>query len=128
MIEIGNEKKFFGLSEAQALLPLIQAITEKHQQELKPIQHRLESMLSNDPRRKSWESEFSDVVSRWRNKVQQLGAKVTDLWVVGFDVGEVLLSWKYPELSISYFISHSDPQQRVKLSEYVDVYDPDWAC
>jgi len=84
MIEIGNEKKFFGLSEAQALLPLIQAITEKHQQELKPIQHRLESMLSNDPRRKS--------------------------------------------LSISYFISHSDPQQRVKLSEYVDVYDPDWAC
>jgi len=109
------------------LLPLIQTVTEKHKRQLLPIQERLNRMLSNDPRRKHLEMDFADVVSRWRIKVQQLGVLVTDLWVIGFDVGEGVLSWKYPELSLSYFVVHSDPQRRIKLVDYIDEFDPDWA-
>lgn len=128
MLEIGQTKKIFDQSEAQSLLPLVQAVTEKHQQQLQPIQERLNRMLSNDPRRKHLEVDFADVVSRWRIKVQQLGVLVTDLWVVGFDVGEGVLSWKYPELSLGFFIAHASPEKRLKLSDYIDEYDPDWAC
>jgi len=106
MLEIGQPHKLFDLAEAHALLPLIQTVTEKHQQQLKPIQDRLVLMLANDPRRKHLEVQFSEIVSRWRVKVQQLGVSVTDLWVVGFDVGDGVLSWKYPELSLSFFIAH----------------------
>ena len=127
MLEIGQTKKIFDHSEAQALLPLIQTVTEKHKRQLLPIQERLNRMLSNDPRRKHLEMDFADVVSRWRIKVQQLGVLVTDLWVIGFDVGEGVLSWKYPELSLSYFVVHSDPQRRIKLVDYIDEFDPDWA-
>jgi len=33
MLEIGQTKKIFDLAEAQALFPLIQTVTEKHQQQ-----------------------------------------------------------------------------------------------
>ena len=91
-IEIGITEKLFDLSEAQRLLPIIQAITETHFEQLKPIQSRLNLMLSNDPRRSLVEADYEQLVSRWRTKVEQLGAVVTGLWVVGFDVGDGLLS------------------------------------
>jgi len=127
-IDIGVTEKLFNLSEAQRLLPIIRSITEKHHSELKPIQARLNLMLSNDPRRQQYEQNYQEIVSRWRTKVEQLGAIVTGLWVVGFDVGAGLLSWKYPELSISYFIERDAKfSERIKLSEYIEETDPDWA-
>jgi len=78
MLEIGQTKKIFDHSEAQALLPLIQTVTEKHKRQLLPIQERLNRMLSNDPRRKHLEMDFADVVS-------------------------------------------------IKLVDYIDEFDPDWA-
>jgi len=84
-------------------------------------------MLSNDPRRKMVEDEYQAVVSRWRNKITQLGASVGGLWVVEFNVGEGLLSWKHPELSLAYFCEHGvNPVQRVRLSDYIEEHDPDW--
>ena len=127
-IEIGVTNKVFNLSEAKRLLPVIKAITESHFEKLKPIQSRLNLMLSNDPRRSLIETEYEQVVSRWRTKVEQLGALVTGLWVVVFDMGDGFLSWKYPELSLSYFVErNADFSQRVKLSSYIEEFDPDWA-
>ena len=128
MLEIGSKNKLFNLAEAQELWPLVRKITEKHQQELEPIQRRLNLMLANDPRRKAVEAEYSDVVAAWRTKLEQLGVDVAGLWSVGFNVGEGFLSWKYPELTLAFFISHDAPQERLKLSDYIDEYDPDWAC
>ena len=128
MLEIGSKNKLFNLAEAQELWPLVRKITEKHQQDLEPIQRRLNLMLANDPRRKCVEAEYSNVVATWRTKLEQLGVDVAGLWSVGFNVGEGFLSWKYPELSLSFFISHDAPQERLKLSDYIDEYDPDWAC
>ena len=126
-IEIGFTDNVFSLSEARELLPLVQTLTSKHQAELEPVQLKLQKMLSNDPRRKVVEKEFSSIVLRWRTKLEQLGVVVVDLWLVGFDVGEGLLSWRHPELAISHFVSHGSLQERVKLSNYIDEVDPDWA-
>ena len=127
-IEIGTKKKLFDLREARELLPLIQSVTQKQQQALAPIQLRLSKMLSNDPRRKNFENDYETVVSQWRNKVELLGAQVSGLWMVEFDVGDGLLAWRYPELSLGHFrpydISFSE---RMKLAEYIEEYDPDWA-
>ena len=128
MLEIGSKNKLFNLAEAQELWPLVRKITEKHQQQLEPIQRRLNLMLANDPRRKVVEDEYSNVVAAWRTKLEQLGIDVAGLWSVGFNVGEGFLSWKYPELSLAFFISHDRPEERLKLSDYIDEYDPDWAC
>lgn len=128
MLEIGSKNKLFNLAEAQELWPLVRKITEKNQQELEPIQRRLNLMLANDPRRKVVEGEYSGVVAAWRTKLEQLGVEVAGLWSVGFNVGEGFLSWKYPELSLTFFISHDAPEERLKLSDYIDEYDPDWAC
>ena len=120
-IEIGVTEKLFNLSEAQALLPLIQSITQKHCEQLEPIQLRLNKMLSNDPRRHLVEFEYQQIVARWRTKVEQLGVVVAGLWIVNFDVGNGFLSWRYPELSVSYFLEkHESFSERVKLLNYIE--------
>lgn len=126
--EIGVKDKLFNLDEARQLLPLIQSITQKHQLDLAPSQTRLHKMLSNDPRRSKFEADYERVVSRWREKIELLGANVSALWLVEFDVGEGCLSWRHPELSINYFRVNGTPlSARIKLQDYIEEHDPDWA-
>ena len=129
MRDIGNREKLFDLQEARALLPLIVKITERHLAELEPIQNRLNRMLSIDPRRPALEAEFEVVVERWKVKIEQLGALASGLWRVDFDVGDSLLSWRYPELNIAYVRGYDAPfSSRRRLSDYIEEQDPDWAC
>jgi len=127
-IEIGNTLKLFNLAEAREHLPLVSAITKHHQAELAPIQARLNRMLSNDPRRAPIEQAYEDVVGKWRVKIEHLGASVQGLWVVEFDVGEGVLCWRYPELSLTYIRLHQQSfASRSKLKDYIANHDPDWA-
>ena len=126
-IEIGQSGKLFNLEEAREHLPLVQAITRKHQTQLAPIQARLSKMLSNDPRRATLERDYEQVVSRWRGKIEQLGASVHGLWVVEFNVGEGALCWRYPELTLNYLRLHGAAfSSRTKLAIYIEEHDPDW--
>nr|WHW29615.1 hypothetical protein [uncultured bacterium] len=127
-IEIGQPGKLFNLEEAREHLPLVQAITRKHQAQLAPVQARLSKMLSNDPRRATLEVDYEQVVSRWRGKIEQLGASVHGLWVVEFNVGEGALCWRYPELTLNYLRFHGEAfSSRTKLAVYIEEHDPDWA-
>ncbi|MDB4511827.1 DUF2203 domain-containing protein [Arenicella sp.] len=127
-VEIAPFEKLFNLAEAKNLLPLVQSITLKHQAELEPIQDRLNKMLSNDPRRGPIESDYERTVSAWKAKIEKLGATVCDLWVVEFNVGEGVLCWRHPELSLNYFrINGADFTRRESLQDYIEEYDPDWA-
>jgi hypothetical protein len=127
-IEIGQQQKLFSLSEARAHLALVQAITKRHQVSLAPIQDRLKKMLSNDPRRMAVESEYEAIVSKWKIKIEQLGACVQGLWVVEFNLGEAVLCWRYPELSLNYVREQQQQfSERQKLQSYIEVHDPDWA-
>jgi len=126
--EIGARNKLFSLAEARSLFVLIQTVTEKQCKALMPIQVRLNKMLSNDPRRSALEAEYEAVVSQWRTKIELLGAKVSGLWIVEFDVGEGHIAWRYPELSLNYFRNTGSAfAERVKLADYIDEFDPDWA-
>ena len=119
--------KVFNLPEAQALLPLVQAVSKRQYVQLSPIQDRLNAMLDNDPRRHVFEREFELLVSQWRSKVIQLGVRVSGLWMVEFDVGDGCLCWRYPELSIKTFRKHGAAfSERVKLRDYIEEYDPEW--
>jgi len=126
-IEIGQKAKLFNLAEAREHLPLVQAITKAYQTKLAPIQARLNKMLSNDPRRSAIENDYEKIVSRWKLKIEQLGALVSGLWVIEFNVGEAVLCWRYPELSLNFVRVHGQPfSNRVKLALYIEEIDPDW--
>ena len=126
-IEIGQQEKLFNLSEAREHLALVQTITKRHQILLAPIQVRLAKMLSNDPRRVAIESEYEGIVSKWKIKIEHLGACVRGLWIVEFNVGEAVLCWRYPELSLNYVREQQQQfSERQKLSSYIEVHDPDW--
>ncbi len=126
--EIGETGKLFDLQEAKSLLPLVRSVTESYRERLNPIQDRLNKMLSNDPRRALLEREFEHIVSRWKDKIEQLGPSVYGLWVVEFDVGSGWLSWRYPEMSLNFYRDHAAGfSDRVRLSRFIEETDPDWA-
>lgn len=126
--EIGLKDKLFNIHDAQIVLPSVRAVTEHQRKILVPIQDRLNKMLANDPRRKVFEKDYELVVSHWSSKVSLLGARVSGLWMVEFDVGDGSLSWRYPELSLSYFRANGAKfSERVRLQDYIDETDPDWA-
>ena len=126
--EIGLKDKLFDIQEANALLPLVRAVTSSQRDDLAPIQTKLNKMLANDPRRKVFEKDYQVVVSHWRTKVELLGARVSGLWIVEFDVGGGSLCWRYPELSLNYFRADGAGfSERVRLQDYIDETDPDWA-
>ncbi len=126
--EIGLKDKLFNVEEARELLPLVRGVTATQRSELAPIQKKLSMMLANDPRRKVFERDYELVVSNWRNKIELLGARVPGLWTVEFDVGGGSLSWRYPELGLNYFRADGAKfSERVKLNDYINENDPDWA-
>ena len=126
--DIGTKDKLFNIQEARELLPLVRVVTESQRSELAPIQEKLNKMLANDPRRKVYETDYEVVVLNWRNKVELLGARVSGLWTVEFNVGGGSLCWRYPELSLNYFRTDGAQfSERVKLQDYISQTDPDWA-
>jgi len=74
------------------------------------------------------EAEYQEVVSRWKFKIEQLGATVCGLWMVNFEVSDGALSWRHPELTLSYFIANDTGfSERIKLTTYIEEHDPDWS-
>jgi len=126
--EIGLKGKLYNLREARELFGLVHSVTEDQNDQLAPVQARLNKMLANDPRRKVYEKDYERIVEQWSNKIQLLGARVSGLWMVEFDVGEGSLAWRYPELSLNYFLPHGTSfSERVVLRDYIEENDPDWA-
>ena len=106
----------------------MKTITKSHAEKLEPIKLKMNKMLSNDPRRKPLDRDYEFLVSQWKSKIENIGAQVTGLWQVEFDLGEGCLAWRYPELNLSYFRVHGDSfKERVKLQHYIEEMDPDWA-
>lgn len=107
-------------------MPLVIKVTRAQSDALQPWQHKLDRMLSNDPRRPVLEREYEKLVSAWRGKINRLGAKAAGLWEVEFDVGGGALNWRYPELQIAHFRPENDTI-RQRLTDYIEENDPDWA-
>ena len=120
--------QIFNLSEAKQLLPVVQKITHRLHTKNKDIEIRLERLLMADPRRRYYQEQFRDNITEWKTKMEGLGVNVNNLWQVKFNVGSGFLCWQFPELVIAHFLPEGEAwESKIKLKEYLDSYDPDWA-
>ena len=124
-----SQPRLFVLSEAERHLPLLLKVTAKHFKLHQPVNDRLQAMLCNDPRRPDLENEYQHVVNSWKQKIEMLGLTASGLWEAEFDMGECYLVWKYPQSRLSFVILKSDKSfgHRMRLSDYIRDFDPDWA-
>ena len=127
LTRIGRQQ-VFNLNEAKALLPTVQKITQRLHAKNVDVEQRLQRLLMADPRRRYYQDVFRDNITEWKNKMEGLGVSVHHLWQVQFNVGTGYLCWQFPELVIShYFPADKDWDARIKLKDYLESYDPDWA-
>ena len=130
VVQIGacDEPRYFTLTEARSLFPVVRRITEQSHRQLQPVKHQLENLLTTDPQVKAVEQHYEVIVKSWVNKMERLGLVVKGLWLVDFDTGEGYLCWKYPELRIAYFHDYSHGiSGRRKLEDVIEELCPDWA-
>lgn len=115
-----NESGFHTLDSASRLLPLIRRLTEEAQAETDKLAHKLGYFQKNSPQYLSIAKQYDEIVARWVEKIQRLGALAKGLWLVDFDTGSGYLCWVYPEEKIEYFHSYqSGFRGRKKLTETV---------
>lgn len=119
IIEI-NRSNVFTLAEAQELLPIVFRITKIYSKKVGLLIERLESLGSqNDELVASLESQVSQLIQDWQNKVQKLGALPKGLWIADFDGGDGYYCWKYPERGIDYWHKYNDGySKRIRLVEH----------
>lgn len=126
-VKIGRQQ-VFNLIEANELLPVVQKITQQQYDKNVHIEEQLQRLLMADPRRQHYQRKFRQNITQWKTKIEGLGLSVHGLWQVQFYLGEGSLCWQYPELSISHFLPEkSQWSQRIKLQDYINNHDPDWA-
>jgi len=123
-----DETRVFTLAEAEALFPLVRAITEAAWRDLDPVRRKLEAMAPVNPQIHEIEQQYEAIVKRWMAKMTRLGLVVKGLWLVDFDTGDGYLCWKFPELKIAqYHGYHEGFTTRRPLREVIEELDPDWA-
>ena len=123
-----GRSQIFDLQEAQAILPTVQKITERLYAKHEQIEFRLQRLLMADPRRRHYQEAFRENITEWKLKMEGLGVSVNHLWQVKFNVGHGFLCWQFPELVISHFLPKDKAwDEKIKLKEYLEYYDPDWA-
>ncbi len=123
-----NDSRVFTLAEAQALFPLVRAITQAAFATLDPVRRHLEGMIPSNPLIHEVEKQYEAIVKCWVAKMERLGLVVKGLWLVDFDTGDGYLCWKFPELKIGHFHDyHEGYTARRALGEIVEERDPDWA-
>ncbi len=104
-IKAGNYRHL-DLPAANEMLPIVQKITRKAVNDLKPFAQRLNNMVPADPRNAQIRLEYERVVKNWAGKIERLGLNVLGLWKVGFDGGEGWYGWQYPERRIRFFLEY----------------------
>jgi hypothetical protein len=108
IIEI-NRRSVFTLEEAQELLPVVFRITKCYSLKVEALLGRLNAIAGhNEGLVLSLETQVSDLVQEWQNKVQKLGALPKGLWIADFDSGDGYFCWKYPERSIEFWHKYTD--------------------
>lgn len=118
----------FSLSEANLLLDTVMKVTKPYYEKISTLEERMQKLLLADPRRREYQIQFTNQVTEWKRKMEGLGLHVQGLWKLKFDVGEGFLCWEYPELTISHFMQQGQTwKNRLKLLEYIEFNDPDWA-
>jgi hypothetical protein len=98
-------QRIFSYSEAAALLPKIQRLTDRAQDEVKAagIEVSPEGELGLEV-----QQALAAIVRRWAEQVVALGVEVKGLWLVDFDNGSGYYCWRHPEARLEYYHSYDD--------------------
>ena len=111
MIEIINREqgRYFSLDEAQTLLPLVYRLTEESSREVKYLMGCIEALPDKkSDRALDLQKRINDVIEKWQNKLERLGAKPKGLWLADFDFGGGYFCWKFPEIKILHKHGYQD--------------------
>jgi hypothetical protein len=113
LLRISTEK-IFSFSEANALIPLINRITETSELRIREIVKRLEVARQGAESevlaqiQQEVEDQVHDIYEQWQNKVVKLGGKPKGVWLCDFDNGSGYFCWKYPEPKITHRHGYQD--------------------
>lgn len=90
--------------DANALVGVLNRITQKHSKIVNTLIAQLEALSSDDRLKTSEiEAQVSREIEEWNAKVHKLGAIPKGLWLVDFDSGEGYYCWKFPETKIDFW-------------------------
>ncbi len=104
-----NTQKYFTLEEAQEQLPLIYRITEESAKKAKYLMACIEALPDKkSSRAEELQGQINEIISRWQNKLERLGAKPKGLWLADFDNGNGYFCWKFPEVKILFRHGYQD--------------------
>lgn len=104
-----NTQKYFTLEEAQEQLPLIYRITEEAAKKAKYLMACIDALPDKkSSRAEELQEQINDIISRWQNKLERLGAKPKGLWLADFDNGAGYFCWKFPEVKILFRHGYQD--------------------
>ena len=67
-----NDSRAFTLAEAQALFPLVRAITHAAYATLEPVRRHLEGMIPSNPQIHEVEKQYETIVKNWVAKMERL--------------------------------------------------------
>ncbi|MNL04323.1 hypothetical protein D3C87_1248910 [compost metagenome] len=108
VIEI-NRRKTFSLLEARTLLPIIYRFTEEASKEVRAQINRIDAYSDKaHPSVSLIEEDINQIINKWQQKIEKLGASPKGLWMADFDNGEGYYCWKYPENEIKYWHGYQD--------------------
>lgn len=116
---------FFTLEQARQLLPIVKKITEKYRLRVDNVMEKLERVEITDfVLIDLLEAQVNEYLTEWNKKITRLGGIPEGLWRVGFDCGDGMYCWKYPESDIFFWHAYTESDHgRVLVSDKFDVDD-----
>ena len=111
MVEIisYNTVRSFTLEEAQNLLPLVYRLTEEVAKKSKYLMLCIEALPDKKSARAiEIQGQINELIDKWQNKIERLGARPKGLWLADFDNGNGYYCWKFPEVKILYKHGYQD--------------------
>ncbi len=101
MSETQTGKRIFTYTEAKALLPLVQQLTDE-------AHGRVERLLGAAAEGANTKEQAQSIVNAWAGEMGSLGLDIKGLWLVDFDNGSGYYCWKHPEPSLDYYHTYEE--------------------
>lgn len=97
-----KQKKIFSYTEAAALLPEVQRLTDEAYKRVEELRPRAEGGAADA------QGQINDLLTGWARSILALGVEVKGLWLVDFDSGSGYYCWKHPEPGLRFFHSYEE--------------------
>ena len=99
--ETQTEKRLFTYTEAKALLPRVQQLTQE-------AYEKVERLLGASTQVPQTREQAQSIVNAWAAEMGALGLDIKGLWLVDFDNGSGYYCWKHPETSLDYYHTYEE--------------------